>query len=73
MKTRALIIVLLALLAFASAAPAAAYNSLVWRDYFDDNSDNWDIGDCADDRCEIKDGLYRLTSKAGGLWVSCGL
>jgi hypothetical protein len=61
------------LLAFAALAPAAAYQSLVWRDYFDDNSNNWYVGDSADDRCEIKDGVYRLTGKTGGIWVSYGL
>lgn len=73
MKTRTFIIVALALLTFASVAPAAAYQSLVWRDYFDDNSGEWYVGDSATDRCEIKDGAYHIVGKQGGLRVSYGL
>jgi hypothetical protein len=73
MKTRAFIIVLLGLLTFASASPAAAYNSLVWRDYFDDNSGDWYLGDNAEHHCEISGGMYRITGKQSGLWVSYGL
>lgn len=62
-----------ALLAFAVAAPAAAYNSLVWRDYFDDNSGDWYVGDSESDRCEISGGMYRITGKKSGRWVSYGL
>jgi len=73
MRTRTFIIVALALLTFASVAPAAAYNSLVWRDYFDDNSGKWYVGDTVEDHCEISGGMYRITGKQSGLWVSYGL
>ena len=73
MRTRAFIIALSALLAFAAAAPAAAYNSLVWRDYFDDNSGDWYVDDNAEHHCEISGGMYRITGKQSGLWVSYGL
>lgn len=72
MKSKTLVIMFV-LCAFAAVATVSAYQSLVWRDYFDDNAEKWYINDGADSRCEIKDGSYRITGKKGGIWVSFGL
>ena len=65
MKSKTLVIMFV-LCAFAAVATVSAYQSLVWRDYFDDNAEKWYVNDGTNSRCEIKDGAYRISSKKGG-------
>ncbi len=52
--------------------PLFASPSLSWREEFTGNGDKWTVGDTADYKYEIANGVYSLTGKTGGRWTAHG-